>query len=258
MRKSKVESRSTCRTPGAAGEDGDRAASVGHDWYEEGGRIADAWEEQAEAILGLDGDQSVCVGMAARILHQIGMEFLPQLDFQQPVKLDSRWEAVVGLETLYAKGCHLPDKLRTLFGDAYGANLLDIIRDGVFIGATPEATLMVSGYDSMAAIIPPRPSLTGLLTVLSITPEWRRYMREIAQGFAGLADWISRRPPTAERMCRLLVHGCLLASSLLECIVLFEYAAWRSTLVINLASGRKPEKARGPRRRGSQRKRASI
>ena len=64
----------------------------------------------------------------------------------------------------------------------------------------------------------------------------------IASRHGRSAGWVSRRPTTAERMCRLLVHGYLLASSLLECIVLFEYAAWRYAQATGIAPGQKSRK----------------
>jgi hypothetical protein len=198
------------------------------DYYAEGRHIANTWEKQAKKLLEFNDDKAICAGMAARIFYEIGTEFLPMLRFDRPVKLDSQWEKEVGLEQLYSKGYHLPNKLRTLFGDAaYGANLVDLIRDDAFICLDNKMSRF-SGMDNMATIIPPRPSTVMLLTMLSIPREWNAYLRKLTQGFAALAEWVSKRPTTVERMCRLLVHGYLLSSSLLECIVLFEYAAWRS------------------------------
>lgn len=229
-------------------QDDSSAEARGRDSYEEGRRIANAWGRQARKLLGLDDDAAVRVGLAARILYEIGVEFLPALNFDRPVPLNSQWEGIVGLEKLYAKGCHLPDKLRSLFGDAYGANLLDIIRNGALVCGSPEMSRMFSGCDDMAAIVPPRPSAVALLTVLSVTREWGEYLRKLTEGFAGLAEWVSRCPSTVERMCRLLVHGYLLASSLLECVVLFEYAAWRSKQVAKRPPDRKPDRQRKTKR----------
>lgn len=226
------------------------AETRGRDIYEEGRRIADAWEQQAKKLLDVDGDAAVCVGLAARILYEIGVEFLPALKFDRPVPLDAEWGDAVGLERLHARGCHLPDKLRSLFGDAYGANLVDIIRSEALACGSPEMSRMFSGCDAMAAIVPPRPSAVSLLTVLSITREWRDYLRRLTEGFSGLAELVSKRPNTVERMCRLLVYGYLLASSLLECVVLFEYAAWRGKQVAKRAPDCKSDRQR---KRGTKR-----
>ena len=228
------------------------------DSYDEGLRIGDVWQEQARKLLGLDDDRAVCVGMAARIFYEIGTEFLPALRFDQPVKLGSHWEEEVGLEKLYSSGRHLPNKLRSLFGDAHGADLLDIIRDEALACDDPEAARRFVGCDSMAAIVPARPSAVTLLTVLSIPREWRDYLRDLTRGFAGLAEWVSKRPTTVERMCRLLVHGYLLASSLMECIVLFEYAAWRGSRIADRPSTRSIRKKPAEGRKEFRRKRSCV